>query len=113
MSDRRAIVAGAGALGYCAAMAKKARVAPPPAVPAATARAGKPSSLLDTRVIYCGDNLEQLQKLPPACVDLIYIDPPFNSNRNYEVFWGETKEKRSFEDRHLFLPGAGVPRVSY
>ncbi len=29
-----------------------------------------------------------------------YIDPPFNSNRNYEVFWGETKEKRSFEDRH-------------
>jgi site-specific DNA-methyltransferase (adenine-specific) len=31
---------------------------------------------------------------------LIYIDPPFNSNRNYEVFWGETKEKRAFEDRH-------------
>jgi len=38
--------------------------------------------------------------LPEACVDLIYIDPPFNSNRNYEVFWGETKEKRAFEDRH-------------
>ncbi|MEO7190914.1 MAG: DNA methyltransferase [Vicinamibacterales bacterium] len=31
---------------------------------------------------------------------MVYIDPPFNSNRNYEVFWGETKEKRSFEDRH-------------
>lgn len=46
----------------------------------------KPSALLDTRIIYCGDNLEQLKKLPPACVDLIYIDPPFNSNRNYEVF---------------------------
>ena len=46
----------------------------------------KPSALVprDRRVIYCGDNLEQLQKLPPACVDLIYIDPPFNSNRNYE-----------------------------
>jgi len=56
--------------------------------------------LVDTRVIYCGDNLEQLKKLPNACVDLIYIDPPFNSNRNYEVFWGETKEKRAFEDRH-------------
>jgi DNA modification methylase len=55
---------------------------------------------VDTRVIYCGDNLEQLRKLPDACVDLIYIDPPFNSNRNYEVFWGETKEKRAFEDRH-------------
>lgn len=60
----------------------------------------RPSALVDTRVIYCGDNLQQLQKLPDACVDLIYIDPPFNSNRNYEVFWGETKEKRSFEDRH-------------
>jgi len=60
----------------------------------------KPSALVDTRVIYCGDNLEQLKKLPDACVDLIYIDPPFNSNRNYEVFWGETKEKRAFEDRH-------------
>jgi DNA modification methylase len=57
----------------------------------------KPSSLVDTRVVYCGDNLEQLAKLPPECIDLIYIDPPFNSNRNYEVFWGETKEKRSFE----------------
>jgi len=60
----------------------------------------KPSALLDTRVIYCGDNLDQLRKLPGKCVDLIYIDPPFNSNRNYEVFWGETKEKRAFADRH-------------
>jgi DNA methylase len=62
--------------------------------------AARPSASLDTRVVYCGDNLEQLKKLPDACVDLIYIDPPFNSNRNYEVFWGETKEKRAFEDRH-------------
>jgi DNA modification methylase len=60
----------------------------------------KSSGVIDTRVIYCGDNLDQLRKLPEACVDLIYIDPPFNSNRNYEVFWGETKEKRSFADRH-------------
>ena len=86
----------------------------------------RPSTLLDTRVVYCGDNLEQLAKLPDACVDLIYIDPPFNSNRNYGPcrtgqFWGlpreippratppqclhhisrgETKEKRAFEDRH-------------
>src|ERR1700726_2539772 len=65
-----------------------------PTVPA------RSSSLIDTRVIYCGDCLDQLRKLPDACVDLIYIDPPFNSNRNYEVFWGETKEKRAFEDRH-------------
>ena len=60
-----------------------------------SARAGRPSALLDSRIIYCGDNLEQLAKLPDACVDLIYIDPPFNSNRNYEVFWGETPPRRS------------------
>jgi DNA modification methylase len=64
------------------------------------AKAPKTSALIDTRVIYCGDNLDQLRKLPDGCIDLIYIDPPFNSNRNYEVFWGETKEKRSFADRH-------------
>ena len=34
---------------------------------------------MDTRVIYCGDNLEKLKQFPDACVDLIYIDPPFNS----------------------------------
>ena len=45
----------------------------------------KSSALVDTRVVYCGDNLDQLAKLPDACVDLIYIDPPFNSNRNYEA----------------------------
>ena len=53
-----------------------------------------------TQTIYCGDNLDKLRTLPDECVDLIYIDPPFNSNRNYEVFWGEAKEKRRFEDRH-------------
>src|SRR6266481_2564340 len=60
----------------------------------------RPSSLVDTRIVFCGDCLEQLRQLPDNCIDLCYIDPPFNSNRNYEVFWGETKERRSFEDRH-------------
>ena len=55
-----------------------------------SARQRKASSLLDTRVIFCGDNLQKLADFPDASVDLIYIDPPFNSNRNYEVFWGET-----------------------
>ncbi len=31
--------------------------------------ANKPSSLLDTRVIYCGDNLEQHKKLHDDCID--------------------------------------------
>lgn len=72
----------------------------PPAAHAARLPSARPSSLLDTRVVYCDDNLEQLAKLPDQCVDLMYIDPPFNSNRNYEVFWGATEEKRAFEDRH-------------
>jgi hypothetical protein len=71
-------------------------------------RTDRPSSLLDTRIIYCGDCLDQLRKLPDACIDLIYIDPPFNSNRNYEVFLGELTEPRPsgsgtrvyFDDRH-------------
>ena len=66
---------------------------------ASPSRAARSSALLDARIIYCGDCLDQLARLPDGCVDLIYIDPPFNSNRNYEVFWGETKEKRAFEDR--------------
>ncbi len=69
------------------------------ATPAAT-RSGRPSALVDTRVVYCGDCLDQLRKLPDGCVDLVYIDRPFNSNRNYEVFWGETRETRAFEDQH-------------
>jgi len=83
--------------------AKKKTAKKPAAKPAAKtapAARGKQSALVDTRVVYCGDNLDQLRKLPDDCVDLVYIDPPFNSNRNYEVFWGETKEKRSFADRH-------------
>jgi DNA modification methylase len=63
-------------------------------------KAKRRSALIDTQVIYCGDNVDQLSKLPDACVDLIYIDPPFNSNRNYEVFWNEKREMRSFDDRH-------------
>ena len=33
--------------------------------------------------LYLGDNLPILQSIASESVDLIYIDPPFNSNRNY------------------------------
>ncbi|MDR3112267.1 MAG: site-specific DNA-methyltransferase [Elusimicrobiota bacterium] len=46
-----------------------------------------------------GDNLEILRKLDSEIVDLIYLDPPFFSNRNYEVIWGDAGEVRSFQDR--------------
>lgn len=46
-----------------------------------------------------GDNLEILKGLPDESVDLVYLDPPFFSNRNYEVIWGDSGEVRSFQDR--------------
>jgi len=46
-----------------------------------------------------GDNLEIMKTLESESVDLIYLDPPFFSNRNYEVIWGDDGEIRSFKDR--------------
>lgn len=46
-----------------------------------------------------GDNLEIMKTIPKECIDLIYLDPPFFSNRNYEVIWGDEGEIRSFQDR--------------
>lgn len=37
--------------------------------------------------LYYGDNLEVLAKLPSESVDLVYLDPPFNSARNYNVIF--------------------------
>jgi DNA modification methylase len=58
-----------------------------------------PVGFLETGVIYCDDNLHRLAQFPDECVDLIYLDPPFFSNRYYEVIWGDEAEVRSFEDR--------------
>src|SRR5881397_417049 len=54
---------------------------------------------LETEVLYCEDNLKQLAQFPDECIDLIYLDPPFFSNRVYEVIWGDEAEVRSFRDR--------------
>jgi len=56
--------------------------------------------------LYCADNLEILrQYIPDESVDLIYIDPPFNSKRNYDIFFDdkEIKAQRiAFEDTWTF-----------
>ncbi len=44
---------------------------------------------MKNRMFY-GDNLEILRSqeyFPNECVDLVYLDPPFNSNRNYNVLF--------------------------
>ena len=46
--------------------------------------------------ITCGDNLLIMEIMPDNSIDLIYLDPPFFSGRNYEVIRGD--ESRSFSD---------------
>jgi len=50
-------------------------------------------------VIYCGENLDWMKKMPDGFVDLCYIDPPFFSNKQYEVIFHDGEEIRCFEDR--------------
>ena len=47
---------------------------------------------LKTDVLYFGDNLEILRNreyFPDNCVDLIYLDPPFNSKKDYNILFKE------------------------
>ncbi len=46
-----------------------------------------------------GDNLALMREMASESIDLIYLDPPFFSNRHYETLWGDEGEIRSFEDR--------------
>ena len=54
--------------------------------------------------LYYGDNLEVLRAFPSDCVDLVYLDPPFNSNRSYNVLFKEAAgteaeaQIKAFED---------------
>jgi len=48
--------------------------------------------------IYCGDNLKVLKTFPDECVDLIYIDPPFFSGKNYDLVFDDQFAIRAFED---------------
>jgi site-specific DNA-methyltransferase (adenine-specific) len=46
--------------------------------------------------LYYGDNLDILRRyIKDESVDLIYLDPPFNSNANYNVLFAEKDGKRS------------------
>lgn len=48
--------------------------------------------------LFFGDNLHIMRQLPSEGIDLIYIDPPFFSGRNYNVIFGDKNEVRSFSD---------------
>src|SRR5215208_3119962 len=52
--------------------------------------------------LYCGDNLEVLRRhIETESVDLMYIVPPFNSKRDYNIFFDDKDiqtQRIAFED---------------
>jgi site-specific DNA-methyltransferase (adenine-specific) len=68
---------------------------------------------MQTNVLYYGDNLDILRRyLPDASVDLVYLDPPFNSNRDYNVIFRDESgnatdaQLLAFEDTWHWGPSA-------
>lgn len=60
---------------------------------------------IPTNLLYFGDNLTWLRehgKFPDESVDLVYLDPPFNSNRNYNVLFKESDVRESEAQIHAF-----------
>src|SRR5438477_8908792 len=55
--------------------------------------------------LYFGDNLGWLrnrEEFPNESVDLVYLDPPFNSNADYNVLFRETSGQVSQAQFHAF-----------
>ena len=53
--------------------------------------------------LYFGDNLDILRKhVPDESVDLVYLDPPFNSNATYNVLFKEASGEGSAAQIHAF-----------
>lgn len=50
-----------------------------------------------TNTLFRGDNLAIMRALPDECVDLIYIDPPFFTQRDYKNIWGDRESVTDFE----------------
>ena len=50
------------------------------------------------RTLWTGDNLDIMRGLNSETVDLIYLDPPFNSNRDYAAPIGSEAAGAAFKD---------------
>ena len=69
---------------------------------------------MDTNVLYYGDNLEILRKyIPDESVDLIYLDPPFNSNADYNILFKERSGKESVAQAQAFSDSSTVSGFRY
>ena len=53
---------------------------------------------IKNRTIFCHDNLEILRGIDSDCVDLIYLDPPFNKKKEFTAPIGSSAEGASFSD---------------
>lgn len=69
--------------------------------------------MADPNLLFYGDNLDVLrQYIKDETVDLVYLDPPFNSNANYNVLFAEQDGSRAasqikaFEDTWRWDSGA-------
>lgn len=60
-------------------------------------------------ILYCGDNLEVLEQyVPEESVDLVYLDPPFNSQRTYNIVYkGSRAQEEAFKDYWAWEEVAG------
>ncbi len=62
--------------------------------------------------LYYGDNLPILKEyIPTESVDLVYLDPPFNSNRDYNVLFSEKDGTRAERGPLLYLPESVTARL--
>lgn len=52
--------------------------------------------------LHFGDNLDVLSAMPTESVDLIYLDPPFNSNADYGLLYGTQRGGPSKAQAHAF-----------
>ncbi len=50
------------------------------------------------KTVWVGDNLPVMRGMNSACVDLIYLDPPFNSNQDYAAPIGSVAAGAAFKD---------------
>ncbi len=53
---------------------------------------------IEPSTIFCHDNLEILQGINTECIDLIYLDPPFNKKKVFSAPIGSASEGASFSD---------------
>ncbi len=67
----------------------------------------------DSSLLYCGDNLEILRsQIPNESIDLVYLDPPFSSNRAYNIIFRDESgrvsdtQQMAFDDTRHWGPTA-------